>query len=179
MKRIVRATAILATCFATLPQPADAQDHLADRLAALEEKVTMLQDRLEILEVLGWYADHWDNGRPDKWLDLFTDDIVLVEPPARFEGKEHLKKSAERNEMFRERGMQRRRFITAVVFKEQTAEAARISANVLLTNTTNRDKFDVIGTGTYDAYFVKGPAGWKIAEWTVNLDRPLDVETED
>ena len=138
----------------------------------------MLQDRLEILEALGWYADHWDNGRPDEWLELFTDDVVLIEEPAKFEGKEHLKKSAERNKMFRERGMQRRRFITAVVFKEQTSETARISATVLLTNVTKRDKLDVIATGTYDGFLVKGPAGWKIAEWTANLDRPLDVVTE-
>ena len=176
MKRTIFAIAILANSLAILSQPGHAQD---DRLAALEKKVTILQDRLEILEVLGWYADHWDNSRPDKWLELFTDDVVLIEHPARFEGKEHLKKSAERNKMFREKGMQRRRFITAVVFNELTPKTARITANVLLANTTNREKFEVIGTGLYEGRLVKTPAGWKIAEWTANLDRPLDVETED
>lgn len=59
---------------------------------SIESRIGTLEDRIEIQELNYKYCRYLDQQEWDKWLDLFSDDIVCdYEAVGTFEGKEELK----------------------------------------------------------------------------------------
>ncbi|QIB36086.1 nuclear transport factor 2 family protein [Ancylobacter pratisalsi] len=127
-------------------------------------------DRAAIANLIYAYAFAYDNGEPDAWLGLFTQDAVFVagvpgQTPVSFTGEGFRTFWTERMKTFRSSGNLRRHLMSNILFLDQTADTAHVSVAGLLTNAKDGKTFSAVSSLNYEGWLVKGPAGWKIACW--------------
>ena len=126
-----------------------------------------VEDRLEILDLLGRYAHAYDSGSREALEQIFTDDAELRivgdvgQVPATMAGRDAIldgligKWTAIRPE-------QRRHIATNLVVLEQTEATARAASYFVLV-ATSRGRPELLATGRYDDELVKGSdAHWRI-----------------
>jgi len=142
-------------------------------------------DRLAIVNLVNAYADGYDHDDFERWLPLFTDDVVCrVELGA---GETQIFRGAEFRDFIRgyrnfciDNDIVPRHFLTNVVVHEQSADRAEVVAYIAyvrgdaktLALAGVRDQ-PLTGTARYVFVTVKdaNDALWRIAEYTIDYDQ--------
>ena len=138
-----------------------------------------VEDRLEILNLIASYGHHFDSGRVDEWVGLFTSSATFGSTVAgnlgpSFSGAEDFQVLADRAKEWLDAGVQRRHNLNNVVIFDQTVDTASVSAYLILLTTADGQDLEVVATGRYDGELVKVDGNWKIDKWIGTLDRQLD-----
>lgn len=164
----------------TKPLPADYKADLAvaDDAVKVNTDPKWMADRLAIMNTVMSYSHLLDERHFEEWGKLFTDDIVLevIVPGA---GAVRAKGHALFYELVAKRyaaptAAKRRHFQGNVHVTEQTATTARILVYMMITTVPNRDRQDVLTSGTYDGTLRKMPDGtWRINRWSIVCDAPV------
>jgi hypothetical protein len=137
-----------------------------------------LQDRFEIVEMLGVYANAWDGKDPDAWAACFAEDGSMdivregdARPPA--VGRESLRKMAETSFGSRLATIQTRHYQTNTVFQSLTEAEARTRTMAFITwLRAGEEHPQVEMTGLYDDDWVRTPDGWRLKRRSLRVDSP-------
>lgn len=138
-----------------------------------------MSDRLAILNVLGAYPYHFDEGETDEFLDLFTEDVTFEWYMAgeKVGGMDGRKAFADmivpRMKAFAERGLIRRHTNANIFIVSQTENEAHVRMGFLLHSVKDRKELTLVTTGTYEGRLVKRNGRWLICHWIDRLD--LDI----
>lgn len=153
--------------------------------AALDQPEANLRDRVEILNLIGFYSHLADGLHTERFGHFFTESAVFSivppdnppEAPARViaVGRRAIVDSLRaRHAAFRRERIQRRHFLTNPIVWDQTADSARVGVYLQLSSIAQAGTAEVIGTGRYEGRAVKTPEGWRMAEWTIFSDQALE-----
>lgn len=140
------------------------------------------RDRLDLLNLIGFYSHLADGLHTELFGEFFTDEAVFTIAPfeAGADSPEPIvwRTRAEivaalrpRHEAFRQGRVQRRHFLTNPIVWQQTGESARVSAYLQLVSSTDGGPSSIVGTGRYQGLAVKTKRGWRMAEWTIYSDQ--------
>lgn len=137
-----------------------------------------VEDRLAILDVMARYSFAFDRQNIDLWTELFTPSGVFevfvrgaATPATRYAGQAQLHAFAVDSFTRRLLGARVRHFQTNTVFHELTAEAARTSTMVMITQVGSRDEHPRLAlTGQYEDVWSKRDSLWKLAVRTLYTD---------
>jgi hypothetical protein len=139
--------------------------------------MSVVEDKLAILECLAFYSHTLDNGDDEGWVQLFTPDAVWESfakgadtPTLRYEGHDGIRKFAA-SMRARSDGRQVRHCKVNTIFVELTDDLARIRSNGLLTMQATGEAPGIALTGIYAETLRKTPAGWRIAHIALHTDR--------
>lgn len=139
-----------------------------------------IADRLEILNLIGAYSHYYDEGDFEAWASLFRDDAIFTftgAVEATFSGKERLLQIPSAYREALARGEQGRHYLTNITVLEQTEREASVAALALLSGIGADGKLSYYSPGRYTGTLVACDDGsWRISQWQLHLDRPLNPE---
>ena len=160
-------------------------DPFRDFPAALDQPRADLRDRLELLNLIGFYSHLADGLHTERFGHLFTESAVFsivprgaspdAAPQIIATGRHAIVESLRaRHAGFRRDGIQRRHFLTNPIVWDQTDDSARIGVYLQLVTIRQGGPARVVGTGRYEGRAVKTLEGWRMAEWTIFSDQVLE-----
>jgi 3-phenylpropionate/cinnamic acid dioxygenase small subunit len=166
-------------------EPTRRSDPFSDFPAALDQPRADLRDRLEILNLIGFYSHLADGFHTERFGRFFTESAVFsivphAAPPAAAPqliatGRAAIVDSLRaRHAAFRRDGIQRRHFLTNPIVWDQTDDSARVGVYLQLVTSRKGGPARVVGTGRYEGRAVKTLEGWQMAEWTIFSDQVLE-----
>jgi hypothetical protein len=137
-----------------------------------------LQDRFDIIEMLGVYANAWDAKDADAWAACFTEDGAMDiwrggegGPPAR--GRDSLRKVAARSFAGRLATIQTRHFQTNTVFLSLTETEAQTRTMLQLIQVRPDEPHPRVEmTGLYDDDWARTGEGWRLKRRSLHVDTP-------
>lgn len=144
-----------------------------------ERDAARIADRLAILNVLGAYPHHFDEGEAEDFLDLFTEDVTFEwymagEKVGGMEGRKAFGDMiAPRMKMFAEQGLIRRHTNANIFIVSQTEKEAHVRMGFILHSVKDMKELTLVSTGTYEGRLVKLDGRWLISHWIDRVD--LDI----
>lgn len=144
---------------------------MADRLTAIE-------DRIAITEVIASYGYDYDEFRLDQWLEKFTPDATVTLTLAGNEvgaasGRDAIGAMlGARVTGFRAGNVQRRHNMTSIVVDELTTTTAKARSYLILTSTGPSGPTELVTSGRYRFELVKQDGVWRVSAWVIGLDDP-------
>jgi alkylhydroperoxidase/carboxymuconolactone decarboxylase family protein YurZ len=134
-------------------------------------------DRLMIGEVIDMYGSHYDEGRMDEFVELFTDDAVLdfkPDPgyfPTPLIGKEMISEHMRARNSEVAAVAQRRHLSTNTVFEHLDDDSARTESFLTVLSVEHGSNAPIVNaTGVYHDVFRKVDGRWLLAERKAELD---------
>jgi len=166
----------------SLPTAHAEEAPFGDLGAALGPSAVEAQDRLALLNLIGFYSHLADGLHTDLWGEFFTEDAVFTIAPFAVRGEtsqrvewkgrdEILTAIGPRHVSHRRNGIQRRHFLTNPIVWDQTERGARVAVYLQLLSTTDGSPAVLVGTGRYEGRAVKTEGAWRMAEWTIYSDQ--------
>ncbi|MEX1009585.1 MAG: nuclear transport factor 2 family protein [Acidimicrobiia bacterium] len=147
-------------------------------MAEFDDRLTAIEDRIAITEVIASYGYDYDEFRIDQWLEKFTPDATVT---VSLEGNE-LGGTTGRDAIgnllgarvagFQADNVQRRHNMTSIVVDELTATTAKARSYLLLTSTGPDGPTELVTSGRYLFDLVKQDGVWLVSAWVIGLDDP-------
>ncbi len=144
----------------------------------MDDRLTAIEDRLAITEVIASYGYDYDEFRIDQWLEKFTPDAAVT---VTLQGKETGGTTGrdairsllgERSRRFQANNVQRRHNMTNIVIDELTTDTAKARSYLMLTSTGPNGPTELVTSGRYLFELVKDDGVWRICAWVIGLDDP-------
>jgi ketosteroid isomerase-like protein len=127
------------------------------------------EDYIEISQLYGLYARDVDPGSPRNASWLFTDDaLFVVAGMMTLEGRPALAEFYEKIRTDQARGM--RHFNTSYVIRKAGEGAIASGYMLWVSKPTAKDPWEVTGSGVYEDYLVRTPAGWRFKKRVYHAD---------
>ncbi len=155
------------------------QDEVSSALAALQSRITLLEDERAILDTLHRYGQTIDSGLDREWADLFTEDGVFLcvdrfgKAILREQGRKALAKWVRDFKAGETLQMKHCVIAPVVTIAGDTAEVVSQYANLV----ENQDRYappHIRFTGSYRDLFAKGEDGkWRFRQRISRTDAPL------
>lgn len=142
------------------------------------------EDRLAILNLIHAYSHLADGLHTEEFAKFFTPDGIF-EIVSYGDGGKSLRQRVgtgrseivaamqPRHAEFRNKGIQRRHFLTNPVVWEQTDDRARVSVYLQLHSSERGGPSKLVATGRYEGVAIKTLEGWRMAEWTILSDQQI------
>ena len=147
--------------------------------ALLDAPPNLLADRLSILQLISLYSHLVDDLSPELWGEIFCEDARFEiqfsggegDDSTVLEGRQAiLAVILPRQRSFREKGIQRRHYLTNPAVIDQNDDSARVMAYLQLASIHPERGLEIEGTGRYDGIVVRTPDGWRIKQWRLVAD---------
>jgi len=129
--------------------------------------MSLLEDKLEILDLIGRYSHAADGDDPEKYAGVFTDDGIFHGRAGQpdeiiLEGRERLKKF--HSNAVKRRGDSRTRHHQSTTIFLEISETRALTRTYLMTTTRFNDRPEVLVglTSVYEDVMVTTPSGWRI-----------------
>ncbi len=191
MRRVRRIAAYCGVLGLLVASPGPAEeagrrsDPFANFPAVLDQPRADLRDRLELLNLIGFYSHLADGLHTELFGHFFAESAVFsivpygAAPGAKAQtiatGRAAIVESLRpRHAAFRRDGIQRRHFLTNPIVWDQTDDSARVGVSLQLVTIRQGGRAEIVGTGRYEGRAIKTLAGWRMAEWTIFSDQVLE-----
>ena len=129
--------------------------------------MSLLEDKLEILDLIGRYSHAADGDDPQKYADLFTDDGIFHGRAGQpdeiiVKGRESLKRF--HSNVVKRRGDSRTRHHQSATIFVKISETQALTRTYLMTTTRFKDRPEVLVglTSVYEDEMVTTSSGWRI-----------------
>jgi 3-phenylpropionate/cinnamic acid dioxygenase small subunit len=137
----------------------------------MSDDVAFVRDRLEITNLIHSYGHYADDGKTDAFAALFADDARIDVGVPGVSDKASLTKMLKLRPP-RAPGTQTRHVMTNLIVESQSERTAN-GAVYLVVMSTVANKLTPLSTGRYTFSVARADGGWRIRDWTVQLDSKL------
>ena len=131
----------------------------------IEERLRLIEDRLELLDIEGRYGREYDSRRAAEWADLFTEDGIYegrqlegMAPQNLVRGRQNLVDFAANEPL---NGMHTMHMPHIVLKGDRATGRVHFHFNASGTDDSGRRQFRSV-SGYYDVAYVRTPEGWRI-----------------
>lgn len=131
------------------------------------------ESHLAILNLVGRYAQTYDEARLDEFEHLFASDASLDMDGLKMKiGPEMRLMLDARSEGFRKAGLQRRHHFSSAVVEADGPHRATVRLHALVTSTNLKtNQRNLVASGVYEGVVTQQKdAAWKIADWSFKPD---------